>query len=203
MFFVNVSRNQFQFWSILILLLKKIINWTVPTSWFHNIRGFSKFILTDCQICQAAKWCAQLILLSYFWSHSYTCIVLLFAPQCTSTGASSDLLHILFCYLSCFTPQCTFSGPIADLFTKSITDVIWQPVKFDCLQHLNLEILRLCSTKCSVKNSFAWRVLISSRLSPTWWCWLCLLHQSFHIVSVCCLIELGDVSFQIYIACVV
>ena len=38
--------------------------------------------------------------------------------------------HVLFCYSSCFMPQCTSSGSGADLLTKSIMDVICQPVKF-------------------------------------------------------------------------
>ena len=81
---------------------------------FSHSRFFSQINSTGCHICQAANvngWFHYLIfgVIGYF---TCTCIVLLFTPQCTS------------------------GGPSADLFTKSIMDVICQPVKFESLLNL-------------------------------------------------------------------
>ena len=49
------------------------------------------------------------------------------------------LESISYCSYTCivplFTPHCTSSGPSSDLLTKSIMDVIWQSAKIDSLSN--------------------------------------------------------------------
>ena len=101
---------------------------TINEQWSYFLIQFNR--LSNLPGCHT--W---LILPSHFRVNdyfTYTHIVLLFAPQYICSRPSSDMLPMLL-LLSCFTPQQTFSGLSENLFTKSITDVIWQPGKLESL----------------------------------------------------------------------